>query len=162
MVRRIGLELSQRLTQSRESFRYKGEIYNVDVANVGPDLVKVANEKYIKGTRTEVSEKLEPGAEKEFARIEVKDGNFLLLLTSSATPHPTTEYKYYEDGSNNEDANLSGSAPWATPPDEYEIRRRGFRVIDNSISLQISETTGERAYSNVEGWLTGVILKEKL
>jgi len=162
MVRRIGLELTQSITQSREGFVYEGQQYNIDIANPGPDLVKVANESYVKGEREPINENLQPGEQKEFARIEVRPGEFILLLTTSATPHPTTEYQYYIDGEEQPDPNLSGNAPWASPPNEYEVRRRGFRIVDNSVSLQISESTGERSYSEVEGWLTGIVVERRL
>lgn len=161
MVRQIGLEITQNITQSREGFRFNGVNYNIDIANTSENLVKVANETYNAGERETVSQDLEPGEEKEFARIEAGPGKFLLLLTTSATPHPSAEYRYYINDESEPDPNLSGNAPWASPPAEYEVRKRGFMIVEDFVSLQIAETTGEREYSGVEGWLTGIVLEER-
>lgn len=161
MVRQIGLEITQSITQSREGFRYKGANYNLDIASASDRLVQVANEKYVAGERESISADLEPGQEKEFARIEADDGKFILLLSTSATAHPTAEYNYYIDGESKKDENLSGSAPWATPPDQYRVRPRGFMIVDNFISLQVSETSAEREYDSVEGWLNAILLEER-
>jgi hypothetical protein len=159
MVRRIGMELTRNITQSREGFTFQGVSYNIDIANHSDNLVKVANENYIDGERESVSQKLKPGQEKEFARIEPGEGKFALLFTTSATSHPTTEYNYYINDEDSSDPNLSGNAPWASPPNEYEVRKRGFVIVKDFVSLQISETTGEREYNDVEGWLSGLVLE---
>lgn len=161
MVRQIGLEVTQNITQSREGFRYQGSNYNIDIANVSDNLVKVANQKYEFGERTNVNQTLEPGESKEFARIEVDEDHFILIFTTSATAHPTVEYNYYIDDPDNIDENLSGSAPWASPPQEYQVRRRGYMIADDFVSLEISEDSGNTEYSSVEGWLNAIILEKK-
>lgn len=163
MVRTIGLQrvqdIVQEVTQTYEAFTYEGKTYNIDVANNSDRLVKVANETYVEGTRNVVDGILEPGQNKEFARIEVGSGKFILLMSTSASPHPTVTYNYYIDGKKDDD--LSGNAPWATPPNQFEVRPRGYEIVDSYISLQISEKSSSTKYKDVEGWLIGLIVNKK-
>lgn len=139
-------------------FRFKGNIFNIPEVISRDQDVKVANQKYERGTYTSVSGDLAPGEDKEMARIEVDNDQLLLFKYTNATAHSTVEYEYYIDNTNEADKDLSGSTPWATPPSLFEVVPDGWNIVEDFVSLRFRETSGSTSYSNVQGSLTGIIL----
>jgi hypothetical protein len=143
-------------------FRYQGRLYRVPQVTEDEETVKVANQLYIRENRTDVDADLDPGEEKEFARIEPDANKFALLKYTNATAHSTVSYDYYIDDPSNPDPDLSGSTPWATPPDLFEVSPGGFRLVEDFASLKLRETSGSNSYSNVQGTLTALLFEVNL
>lgn len=138
-------------------FRYKGNLFQIpDIVDRDQD-VKVANQLYIRGDYQTVSSTLDPGEEKEFARIEPARDQIFLLKTTNATAHSTVKYNYYIDGTD-PDQDLSGTMPWATPPDHYEVVDGGYNIVEDYVALEIAEASGSNSYSTVSGSLTGLLI----
>lgn len=141
-----------------DTFQYRGRLRVVPRVVDAEDSVKVSNQLYDQGTYTNVDGKLEPGQEKTFAKISVRRNEFILLKYTNATLHDTVSYNYYIDGSNDPDEDLSGSFPWATPPDFHEVVPDGYQLIDKSVELKLKETSGSTEYDGIQGTLTGFVL----
>lgn len=141
------------------AFRYNGQLYTVPLVADSEQTVKVANQQYDQGTRTDVDSDLDPGEDKMVAQIRPENDSFLLLKYTNATAHPTVRYDYYIDDPNDTDDDLSGAAPWASPPDLFEVVPDGFRLVEDFVELHLVETSGSSDYSNVQGALTGFIIE---
>lgn len=143
----------------RGVFRYQGKLYGVpDVVEAG-EAVKVANQKFEKDTYTDVDGTLDPGESQVFAKIEPPTDAFALLKYTNATAHDTVQYNYYIDDEQVKDPDLSGTVPWATPPDLHEIVPDGYRLVEDYAILELSETSGSTQYTNVQGTLTALIIE---
>lgn len=143
-------------------FRYNGALYKIPRVTEKDEEVKVANQLFKRGTRTNVSADLGPGESKEFARIEPDSDSFALLKYTNATAHSTVEYNYYIDDPQDRDEDLSGPTPWATPPDLFEASPGGFKLVEDFASLELVETSGSNSYSNVQGTLTALVLEARV
>jgi hypothetical protein len=142
-----------------DTFRYQGRLYSVPDVTRGSEDVKVANQRYLRGTYENVTETLEPGGDLEVARIEPDANEFALLKYTNATAHDTVEYEYYIDGTAEPDPDLSGPSPWATPPDLFEVSPGGFRLVEDFASLRLVETSGQNSYDTFQGTLTGLLIE---
>jgi hypothetical protein len=141
------------------TFAYRGRTYAVPkVTDVGQH-IRVANQTYTNGTRQDVDSDLDPGEDKVFARIQVPRDQLLLVKHTNATSHDTTRYDYYIDGTQERDEDLSGTVPWATPPDLYEFNEDGYMFVEELIELHIVETSGSNAYTDVQGTLTAIAVE---
>lgn len=142
-----------------DSFVYEGRFRSIPSVVDPENDLKVENQLYNDGDYTTVTGDLGPGQEKEFARIEVANDEFLLFKYTNATAAQTVRYNYYVDGPNDPDPDLSGSSPLASPPERYEVIPDGYMIVDNSVSLVIEETSGSNSYSGLSGLLTGIKLE---
>lgn len=140
------------------SFRYQGKLYEIPRVTRGSEDVKVANQLYIQGEREDVGSTLEPGESKEIARIEPSTSQFGLLKYTNATAHEHVEYEYYIDDPQEPDPDLSGTVPWATPPDLFEVSPGGFKLIEDYAILQMVNKSDTETYDNVMGTLTGLVI----
>ena len=141
------------------TFSYRGNTYTVPTVSETGQHIRVANQRYDKGTRTDVDPTLAPGEEKVFAQIEVPTNKFILAKHTNASAHDTTEYNYYIDTRNERDEDLSGTVPWATPPDLYELNEGGYMFVEDYIELRIAETSGNTTQNDVQGTLTAVVVE---
>lgn len=140
------------------TFRYNGQLYEVPTVTEGDEDVKVANQLYVQGAREDVSSTLAPGESKAFARIEPGTSQFALFKYTNATAHSDVRYEYYIDDPETPDPDLSGSVPWATPPDLYEVSPGGFKLVEDYVVLQMVNTSDTTTYENVQGTLTGLLI----
>jgi len=131
------------------TFEYQGEVYRVPRVIKDENDVKVSNQLYQEGSREPVNGSLGAGSNKTFARVQVASDEVFLLKYTNATSVNTAEYDYYID-SEDPDTDLSGQSPWATPPDLYEVAPGGFRLVEDSVEIQLTETSGTNSYSNVQ------------
>lgn len=141
-----------------DTFQYRGRLRAVPRVLESDDTVKVANQRYINGEYESVDATLEAGEEKTVAEINVQRNEFILFKYTNATAHETVKYNYYIDGANDPDPALSGTQPWATPPDLYEVVPDGYQLVDESVRLALSETSGNTEYDTIQGTLTGFVL----
>jgi hypothetical protein len=138
-------------------------------AGITPDQdIKVANERYIEDTRTEVESVLQPGESKIMAEITVAPEEVILFRATNATAHSNVQYNYYfnQGGISERDLNpsdadddLSGSAPWATPPDLFAPYAQGPMGVESSIALQIVNQDADTVLDPVQGTLTGTKIR---
>lgn len=141
----------------QDAFVYEGKFRRPPQVVRPEDTVMVENQLYDLGQYTTVSGDLNAGETKEFARIEVQNDEFILLKYTYASALSTAEYNYYVDGDQNPDPDLSGSTPISTPPDRGEVNPDGWMLVENSVSLEIEETSGSNSYSNVTALLSGLV-----
>lgn len=120
---------------------------------------KTTNQTYINGVYETVAPTLDPGERKEFARVEPRESQVFLFKHTSATAHDTVRYEYFIDDEDDPDNDLTGTIPWASPPDLYEVAPDGYRLVNDFVSLQLSEQSGANSYSNVQATLTGLLLE---
>lgn len=139
-----------------DTFVYEGELRTPPRVVDREQDIKVENQTYTRGDYQSVSTDLNPGQQKEFARVEVEPGEFFLFKYTYASSIQTAEYEYYFDNSDDPDPDLSGSTPLASPPDKAEVVPNGFIIVDRTISLQITETSGNTSYSDVTAGISGL------
>jgi hypothetical protein len=142
-----------------DTFRYNGSLYQVPRILTTDEDVKVANQTFVGGTYTDVSDTLDAGQQKEMARIEPSPDEFLLLKYTNATAHDTVEYNYYIDGDFEVDEDLSGQSPWATPPSLHEVAPGGFKLVEDYVAVELAETSGSNSYTGVQATLTGLTIQ---
>lgn len=138
-------------------FRFQGNLFRIPEVVTRDQDVKVSNQKYIRGTYQDVSGGLNPGETKEVARIEPDNDQLFLLKYTNATAHNTVRYRYTIDGPN-PDQDLSGTMPWATPPDLHEVIPDGWNIVEDYVSLEFVEESGSNSYSTIQGTLTGLLI----
>jgi hypothetical protein len=141
------------------TFAYRGNTYTVPVVSDTGQHIRVANQRYNKGNREDVEATLAPGEEKVFAQIEVPTNKFVLAKHTNASAHDSAEYNYYVDTRTERDEDLSGTVPWATPPDLYELNEEGYMFVEDYIELRIAETSGSATLDNVQGTLTAIVVE---
>lgn len=132
------------------------------------DQLLVANERYREGSRSSVGGSLNPGEEKVMAEVTVPAGQSFMLEGVNATAHPDAVYRYYiGEGTTDDndldpdtaDPNLSGSAPWATPPDFFAPYGEGPVEIEGSIKVQIANQDDQSSLDPVQASLKGYIVE---
>lgn len=137
-------------------FRYKGRLYRIpQVVDRNQD-VKVSNQSYADGNYTDIDGSLGAGETKEIARIEPPRDSFFLLKYTNATLHDTVRYNYYIDNQTDPDEDLSGSIPWATPPELHEVIPGGWQLVEDYVYLELVEESGNTEYDTVQASLTGI------
>lgn len=140
-------------------FRYNGKVLVVPrIAQLNDD-IKVANQKYDRGSRTDVSSELGPGESKVLAEVTVREDEIFLFKRTNATSHPDVKYEYYIDDEEDPDPNLSGTVPWATPPEFFEVVDNGYRLVEQFVRLKLVNTSGTTSYDAVQGAITGTKLE---
>ena len=140
------------------TFRYNGNLYTIPSVTEADESVKVANQLYVQGEREEVEATLEPGEQEVFARIEPSTDSFALLKYTNATAHPDVRYEYFIDDPEIPDPDLSGSVPWATPPDLHEVSPDGYRLVEDFVALRLVNESDTETYTTVQGTLTGLVI----
>lgn len=152
------------ISGSSRTFKFDGSSYLVRPAIETDDVVAVANEKWDQSddTRDTVDDTLAANGAKVFAEIDLDDDHFLLLERTNATQHDGVEYNYYLGGSGTDDidADLSGSSTWAEPPNWFYPNPDGFVIVEDYLAVEIDDQDGNQ-HSGVSAALTGRLYERK-
>lgn len=154
-------------TAGGNTFSFDGDTYSIDTALPSQKLVTISNQQYNNGNFNELEGELEAGERASFADISVPPTKFILVNAISATAHPTVTYSFriadpFDDGSGERiEQNLSGDAPWATPPEWFEPKPGGYIIAGTSASLILNNQDTNTRYNDVEGMMRAVVIDKK-
>lgn len=132
------------------------------------DQLHVANQRYDRGDRVDVVGTLNPGEEKVMAEVTLPGGVSFMFTGTNATAHPDAEYRYFFDQAgvldedldpSDADPNLSGTAPWATPPDLFSPYDHGPVEVRDSVKLQVANESDSTELETVQGTLAGYLVE---
>jgi len=142
---------------SGDTFVYRGEEYAVPSVVDRGDAIATSNQSYSTATDTYENEgaSVDAGERKLAAAVETTGREVFLLRATNATLHSTIRYEYVFNDAAAPDPALSGSTPWATPPDLYTVGSP-FVLVEDSVELYLNEQSGNTEYDETAGALIGV------